>query len=105
MRSLIWPLIGVIFIALPAQAQSFLSAKCGDAEGVVASLARLYDERPVQTTVTSANERVQVFADPDELTWSLVTFSPDGLFACLVIHGIGPWLPLTPQIPGQDASR
>lgn len=91
-----------LLITGPVEAQSFRRAVCGESAKLIADLMKLYQEAPVQEAVTTANEQVMIFADPDEQTWTLVLFSPNGKAACSLIAGFGQWLDLVPSIPGVD---
>lgn len=52
-----------------------------------------------QIGVTTSGEEVRIFADLDETTWSLVIYSPNGIAACVVLVGIGPFP--SPNLPGR----
>jgi hypothetical protein len=86
----------------PARAQD----GCAPHSDVVDFLARDYAEHPIATGIANNGGRVEVFANPDRTTWTLLITMPNGR-TCMMAAG-SDWAevrdPLGPARPGEPGT-
>ena len=87
--SIIGPLIGLFFAIVGSVAPSLAQANpsCGPRAQVIAPLTgERYQEAPVFQAITANGALLEVFANADRSTWSIVVNIPGGP-SCLVATG------------------
>lgn len=72
-------------VSLPAVAAD-PAAVCGPRQEIMKQLSKSFLEAPTAIGVTSTGELLQVLANPDRSTWTIVVSRPDGL-SCIVAAG------------------
>lgn len=100
-------LTGVILAAATALAQSLPPAPaggrlCGNRAQLVAELEKEWGEAPAAIALDAAGNMVQILANPDTATWSMLVVRPSTV-ACLVSHGTA-WESIAPPADPGDPS-
>ena len=94
--AVLWAAFSFLAAAAPAAQVSAQQSRCGPREELVEVLRRTYGETPVAAGVTPSGGLVELLAQPDGATWTImVTTPPDPVRgrprgrSCLVAAGEG----------------
>jgi len=92
-------LLALGIIATPANAQA--NPQCNPRDDVLELLAKKYKEAPVAVGITNTGGLIEVLAEPNGNTWTIIVTTPKGI-SCLVAAGEG-WREMKQVATGPEA--